>query len=86
MLLDENPSIELTDVDTTNLVRLLVASVKKAVGNKIVPAPDNRKPHLTKAQKVRMPAFIVKWCNSYIVFIQISHFFFIYLLYIFFGR
>lgn len=76
MLLDENPSIELTDVDATNLVRLLVASVKKAVGNKIVPAPDNRKPHLTKAQKVRMPAFIVKWCNSSIVFIQIGHFFF----------
>nr|XP_011458653.1 PREDICTED: sister-chromatid cohesion protein 3 isoform X2 [Fragaria vesca subsp. vesca] len=51
MLLDENPLIELTDEDATNLVRLLCASVKKAVGERIVPATDNRKPYYTKAQK-----------------------------------
>lgn len=51
MLLDENPMIELTDIDATNLVRLLCASVKKAVGEKIVPAVDNRKQYYTKAQK-----------------------------------
>ncbi|KAH7654259.1 cohesin complex subunit SA-1/2 protein [Dioscorea alata] len=51
MLLDENPVIGLTDVDATNLVRLLHASAKKAVGEKIVPATDNRKQYYTKAQK-----------------------------------
>ncbi|KAH0465235.1 hypothetical protein IEQ34_005338 [Dendrobium chrysotoxum] len=51
MLLDETPAIEVTDVDATNLVRLLNASAKKAVGEKIVPSTDNRKPHYTKAQK-----------------------------------
>ncbi|KAI3425528.1 SCD domain-containing protein [Psidium guajava] len=51
MLLDENPVIELTDEDGTNLVRLLSASVKKAVGERIVPATDNRKQHHNKAQK-----------------------------------
>ncbi|KAL5706127.1 peptidyl-prolyl cis-trans isomerase precursor [Ranunculus cassubicifolius] len=35
MLLDENPMIELT---ATNLIRLLLASVMKAVGERIVPA------------------------------------------------
>lgn len=52
MLLDENPMIELTDVDATNLVRLLYASARKAVGEKVVPATDNRKQYYTKAQKV----------------------------------
>ncbi|OVA11427.1 STAG [Macleaya cordata] len=51
MLLDENPLIELTDVDATNLVRLLHASAKKAVGERIVPATDNRKQYYNKAQK-----------------------------------
>ncbi|XP_038879338.1 sister-chromatid cohesion protein 3 [Benincasa hispida] len=51
MLLDENPRIELTDEDATNLVRLLSASVKKAVGERIVPATDNRKQYFSKAQK-----------------------------------
>ncbi|KAG2406635.1 Sister-chromatid cohesion protein [Vigna angularis] len=51
MLLDENPSVELSDSDATNLVRLLCASVKKAVGERIVPATDNRKPYYSKAQK-----------------------------------
>lgn len=51
MLLDENPLIELTDVDATNLVRLLYVSARKAVGEKIVPATDNRKQCYTKAQK-----------------------------------
>lgn len=52
MLLDENPLIELTDEDATNLVRLLSASVQKAVGERIVPATDNRKQYFSKAQKV----------------------------------
>jgi cohesin complex subunit SA-1/2 len=52
MLLDENPLIELTDDDATNLVRLLCSSVRKAVGERIVPATDNRKQYYTKAQKV----------------------------------
>ncbi|XP_021906782.1 sister-chromatid cohesion protein 3 [Carica papaya] len=51
MLLDENPLIELTDEDATNLIRLLSASVVKAVGETIIPASDNRKPYFTKAQK-----------------------------------
>ncbi|CAM8979400.1 unnamed protein product [Rhodiola kirilowii] len=51
MLLDEDPSIELTDEDATNLIRLLCASAKKAVGERIVPATDNRKQHYTKAQR-----------------------------------
>ncbi|KAJ8748414.1 hypothetical protein K2173_003051 [Erythroxylum novogranatense] len=51
MLLDENPMIELTDDDATNLVRLLFASVRKAVGERIVPASDNRKQYYNKAQK-----------------------------------
>lgn len=57
MLLDENPRIELTDDDATNLIRLLSASVKKAVGERIVPATDNRKQYYSKAQRVRMPLF-----------------------------
>ncbi|XP_057838911.2 sister-chromatid cohesion protein 3 isoform X2 [Cryptomeria japonica] len=51
MLLDDNPRIELTEKDATNLVRVLCASVKKAVGEKIVPTADSRKGSLTKAQK-----------------------------------
>lgn len=51
MLVDENPLIELTDVDATNLVRVLCASARKAVGEKIVPVTDSRKPYHTKAQK-----------------------------------
>ncbi|XP_057532068.1 sister-chromatid cohesion protein 3 isoform X2 [Amaranthus tricolor] len=51
VLLDENPSIELTEIDATNLIRLLCASVKKAVGERIVPVTDNRKQYYTKAQK-----------------------------------
>ncbi|KAL5060472.1 hypothetical protein RYX36_032076 [Vicia faba] len=49
MLLDENSSI--SDKTATNLVRLLCASVKKAVGERIVPAIDNRKQYHSKAQK-----------------------------------
>lgn len=51
MLLEDSPSAELEDADATNLIRLLYASIKKAVGERIVPATDNRNPHLTKAQK-----------------------------------
>ncbi|KAK4747258.1 hypothetical protein SAY87_026295 [Trapa incisa] len=51
MLLDENPRVDLTDEDATNLARLLCASIKKAVGERIVPASDNRKPYYNKAQK-----------------------------------
>ncbi|GMH27785.1 hypothetical protein Nepgr_029628 [Nepenthes gracilis] len=50
-LLDENSSIELSENDVTNLIRLLCASIKKAVGERIVPATDNRKQYYTKAQK-----------------------------------
>lgn len=52
MLLADNSSVEHADVDATNLIRLLCASVKKAVGEKIVPATDNRKQYHTKAQRV----------------------------------
>ncbi|KAH7577462.1 hypothetical protein JRO89_XS01G0253900 [Xanthoceras sorbifolium] len=51
ILLEENPLIELTDDDGTNLIRVLFASVRKAVGEKIVPASDNRKQYYNKAQK-----------------------------------
>uniref|UniRef100_A0ACD5WVP7 Uncharacterized protein n=1 Tax=Avena sativa TaxID=4498 RepID=A0ACD5WVP7_AVESA len=51
MLLDETPLYELTDMDGTNLVRMLRASAKKAVGERIVPATDNRKPFYNKSQK-----------------------------------
>ncbi|GKF11203.1 sister-chromatid cohesion protein 3, partial [Tanacetum coccineum] len=51
MLLYENPSIELRDDDAANLTLLFCASVKKAVGERIVPANDHRKPYNTKAQK-----------------------------------
>lgn len=52
MLLADNASAELDDLDATNLIRLLFASVRKAVGERIVPVTDNRNPHHTKAQKV----------------------------------
>lgn len=52
MLLADTPTTEIDDVDATNLIRLLCASAKKAIGEKIVPATDNRNPHYTKAQKV----------------------------------
>ncbi|RZC53339.1 hypothetical protein C5167_012201 [Papaver somniferum] len=51
MLLDEKPGKDFTDVDATNLVRLLHSSSKKAVGERIVPATDNRKQYYNKAQK-----------------------------------
>lgn len=57
LLLDETPAIEVTDIDATNLVRLLNASARKAVGEKIVPSTDNRKPHCTKAQKEAIDNF-----------------------------
>lgn len=51
MLLDENPKLELTDQDATNLVKVLCASAKKAVGEKLVPSNDTRKSTLSKSQK-----------------------------------
>ncbi|KAJ7564848.1 hypothetical protein O6H91_02G036400 [Diphasiastrum complanatum] len=51
MLLDDGPRMELTDKDSTNLCRVLCASVKKAVGEKIVPTHESRKATLTKVQK-----------------------------------
>lgn len=51
MLLEEELSAELSDADATNLIRLLFASIRKAVGEKIVPASDNKKQYYTKAQK-----------------------------------
>jgi hypothetical protein len=53
MLLEDPTNKELNEEDATILVRVLLASVKKAVGEKIVPSMEQRKPHsLTKAQKV----------------------------------
>ncbi|KAI3873484.1 hypothetical protein MKW98_008136 [Papaver atlanticum] len=52
MLLDEKPGKEFTDVDATNLVQLLHSSAKRAVGERIVPATDNRKQYCNKAQKL----------------------------------
>lgn len=54
MLLSENSSTGLTNEDITNLTRLLCASVKKSVGERIVPATDNRKQYYTKAQRVSL--------------------------------
>ncbi|CAN1851747.1 Sister-chromatid cohesion protein 3, partial [Linum perenne] len=51
MLLDENPRIEITDDDATNLVRLLFASIRKAVGERIVPSSDNRKQYYNRGQR-----------------------------------
>ncbi|CAI9107978.1 OLC1v1007477C1 [Oldenlandia corymbosa var. corymbosa] len=51
MLLDNNPSTELSNVDATSMIRLMCSSIKKAVGERIVPASDNRKPYHTKAQR-----------------------------------
>lgn len=51
MLLADNSSAELGDVDATNLIRLLSASVRKAVGERIVPATDNRKQYHNKVQR-----------------------------------
>lgn len=59
MLLEDNPSTELDDADATNLIRLLFASVRKAVGERIVPATDNRNPYQTKAQKVGGVSFVL---------------------------
>lgn len=54
MLLDQNPRTgSTTDEDSTNLVRLLFASIRKAVGEKIIPSTDNRKQYHSKAQRVR---------------------------------
>lgn len=54
MLLNENSSSELRDVDATSLIRLFCSSVKKAVGERIVPATDNRKQYHNKAQRVSL--------------------------------
>lgn len=62
MLLDETPIVELTDMDGTNLVRMLRASAKKAVGERIVPATDNRKMYYNKSQKV--PVSSVVSCST----------------------
>ncbi|KAL1226305.1 Sister-chromatid cohesion protein 3 [Cardamine amara subsp. amara] len=52
MLLDQNPRTGSTnDEDSTNLIRLLFASVRKAVGEKIIPSTDNRKQYHSKAQR-----------------------------------
>lgn len=55
MLLDQNPRTgSTTDEDSTNLIRLLFASIRKAVGEKIIPSTDNRKQYHSKAQRVRL--------------------------------
>jgi cohesin complex subunit SA-1/2 len=42
-------------MDGTNLVRMLRESARKAVGERIVPAVDNRKLYYNKGQKVSSP-------------------------------
>ncbi|KAK6789590.1 hypothetical protein RDI58_013390 [Solanum bulbocastanum] len=51
MLLAEEVSAVLSDEDAANLIRLLIASPRKADLEKIVPASDNKKKYHTKAQK-----------------------------------
>jgi hypothetical protein len=52
MLLEDTTNQELNEEDSTILVRVLLASVKKAVGEKIVPSTEQRKTHsLNRAQK-----------------------------------
>jgi cohesin complex subunit SA-1/2 len=52
MLLDQNPRTgSTTDEDSTNLIRLLFVSIRKAVGEKIIPSTDNRKQYHSKAQR-----------------------------------
>ncbi|CAL9227857.1 unnamed protein product [Arabidopsis halleri] len=52
MLLDQNPRTgSTTDEDSTNMIRLLFVSIRKAVGEKIIPSTDNRKQYHTKAQR-----------------------------------
>lgn len=65
MLLEDNPSTELDDADSTSLIRLLFASVRKAVGEKIVPTTDNRNPHQTKAQKVIVISFVCIYISTH---------------------
>lgn len=77
MLLEDNPSTELDDADSTNLIRLLIASVRKAVGERIVPATDNRNPYQTKAHKVggvvhELEIFCDSPCVFYLVFYTIQ--------------
>lgn len=55
MLLEDTTSKELNEEDTTILVRVLLASVKKSAGEKIVPSAEQRKTQtFTKAQRVRL--------------------------------
>jgi len=72
MLLDENPSVELSDSDATNLVRLLCSSVKKAVGERIVPATDNRKQYYSKAQKVCVILTFLLFKSKYQEFVLLT--------------
>lgn len=52
MLLEDTTSKELNEEDTTILVRVLLASVKKSAGEKIVPSAEQRKTQtFTKAQR-----------------------------------
>ncbi|XP_010545064.1 PREDICTED: sister-chromatid cohesion protein 3 [Tarenaya hassleriana] len=52
MLLDQNPRTDsINDEDSTNLIRLLFASIRKAVGERIIPTTDNRKQYHSKAQR-----------------------------------
>jgi hypothetical protein len=71
MLLDETSLYELTDMDGTNLVRMLRASAKKAVGEKIVPA-DNKKLCYNKSQKVS--GIIYYWCKVSTMIVSVIFF------------
>lgn len=59
--LDEKSENELTEADATNLIRVILASAKKSVGEKIVPSAevrstDHRRSALNRAQKEAMEA------------------------------
>jgi cohesin complex subunit SA-1/2 len=61
MLLDQNPRTgSTTDEDSTNLIRLLFVSIRKAVGEKIIPSTDNRKQYHSKAQRVRLSLLFLR--------------------------
>ncbi|KAG5606173.1 hypothetical protein H5410_027665 [Solanum commersonii] len=66
MLLEEELLAKLSDEDATNLIRLLFASTRKAVLEKIFPASDNKKKYYTKAQKCSLSM------TNYIGVFQIS--------------
>eukprot|EP00897_Mesotaenium_endlicherianum_P001304 jgi/Mesen1/1200/ME000128S00174 len=51
MLLSDSSKDELSDEEAASLVLVLSAAVRKAVGEKLAPSLEAKKPHLTKAQR-----------------------------------